>query len=116
MPYLTVLPKYDKEKSYQREKVPKNISRHLQHARRANGPQYLWVAAEPTGHNLNAAAGPLKVRWRMLVEEGGYRTPDRLPRLLAAYGHLINSVRLDGVDEVIRGEGETDESGSEEED
>ena len=103
--WLTILPRYEADKMYQFEKAPKNLSQRLQSSRQ--GDRALkWIAARPvqwrsemqssTGKELVASQS-----WKMLVQEGAYRSKDDLPTILARRPALVNGMRFTLIDSVI---------------
>jgi len=100
--WLTILPRYESDKMYQWEKIPKNISLDSKQYRRTGGRGLKWMAARPLKWK-GAPLGPVE-KWEMMVQEGKYRTPNEFDALVDERPDIISGKRFDLIDEVMLAE------------
>lgn len=102
IPYLMILPAYEKGKMYQSVKRPKNISLQLQEARRAAGYTLKWYAAQPEDWDPGMLADEIpQLEWQLIRREKGHDVQNQLERIRRRAPELVTGSRFVHIDNLI---------------
>jgi hypothetical protein len=95
--YIQVLPRYEADKMYQREKAPKNLSEALFVKRAPKQRSWLWQVARPV------IQGAKVVEWELMkMEKGGYKTKDDMEEIHAKHPRILAGKRFQRIGDILK--------------